>query len=231
MGSAKCSICGRTYSESGSFLGGNYGNGVAFVAGLAKKPICPDCKRAGAFSGAGNGGGTNYSDKAAAKIAEENAERERAKAAKAAHKAAVQEVKNYVFDDSSDEAYTRSAMNFMDDYQECNPGLFADGDYKKAYKRRVENELKLQKNSNPERAEKLKSLWEEASQTMKKRLRTRFIISGVIFIVSTIGCGIVFASGGGYSFGEGLLCGAFFGFVFGGILPHIGFGKKKEDDE
>ena len=230
MGNAKCSVCGRNF-----YVGGRTGElndaGFGLITKTIKKPICPDCKRAGAFSGGGNGGGTNYSDKAAAKIAEENAERERAKAARAAHKAAVQKVKNYVFDDSSDEAYTRSAMNFMDDYQECNPGLLADGDYKKAYKRRVENELKLQKTSNPERAKKLKSLWEEASLTMKKRLRTRFIISGVIFIVLTIGCGILFASGEDHNFGEGVLCGALFGLVFGGVFPHIGFIKKKEDDE
>ena len=230
MGTAKCSICGRMYSQSG--LLGDSDKGIQFMAGLVKKPICPDCKRAGAFSGGTNGGGsTKYADKAAARIAEENAARERIEAAKAAHKAAVQEVKNYTFDDSSDEAYTRSVMNFMDDYKECNPGLFADGDYKKAYKRRIENELKLQKTSNPERAEKVKSLYEEAAETMKKRLRTRFIISGVIFVVATLGCGILFAAGGDYTFGEGLLCGAFFGLVFGGVLPHIGFGKKKEDDE
>lgn len=66
---------------------------------------------------------------------------------------------------------------------------------------------------------------------MKKRLRTRFIISGVIFIVLTIGCGILFASGEDHNFGEGVLCGALFGLVFGGVFPHIGFIKKKEDDE
>lgn len=41
----------------------------------------------------------------------------------------------------------------MDDYMEYNPGLFADGDYKKAYKRRIKSELKIQKTSNPERAQ------------------------------------------------------------------------------
>lgn len=189
-----------------------------------KKPICPDCKRAGAF-----GGGSTYADKAAAKIAEEEAANRRIAAAKAAHKAAIQEIKNYVFDDSSDEAYTRSVMNFMDDYKECNPGLFADVDYKKAYKRKIENELKLQKTSNPERAEKLKSLYEEAAETMKKRLRTRFIISGVIVLVAIIACVILMVYSG-ESVGTGIVVGAFFGLFFS-CLPHIGFGKKKEDDE
>lgn len=143
------------YSQSG--LLGDRDAGIRFVASMVKKPICPDCKRASKFSG-GNGeyeagGSSKYADKAAAKIAEENAARERLKEQQAAHKAAIQEVKNYTFDDSSDEAYTRSLMNFMDDYMECNPGLFADGDYKKAYKRRIKSELKIQKTSNPERAQ------------------------------------------------------------------------------
>lgn len=227
MGTAKCSICGRMYSQSG--LLGDSDKGIQFMASMVKKPICPDCKRAGAFGGGNGGGGSTYADKAAAKIAEEEAENRRIKAAKAAHKAAIQEIKNYVFDDSSDEAYTRSVMNFMDDYIECNPGLFADGDYKKAYKRKIENELKLQKTSNPERAEKLKSLYEEAAETMKKRLRTRFIISGVIVLVAIIACVILMVYSG-ESVGTGIVAGLFFGLFFSG-LPHIGFGKKKEDDE
>ena len=227
MGTAKCSICGRMYSQSG--LLGDSDKGIQFMASMVKKPICPDCKRAGAFGGGNGGGGSTYADKAAAKIAEEEAENRRIKAAKAAHKAAIQEIKNYVFDDSSDEAYTRSVMNFMDDYIECNPGLFADGDYKKAYKRKIENELKLQKTSNPERAEKLKSLYEGAAETMKKSLRTRFIISGVIVLVAIIACVILMVYSG-ESVGTGIGAGAFFGLVFS-CLPHIGFGKKKEDDE
>ena len=227
MGTAKCSICGRMYSQSG--LLGDSDKGIQFMASMVKKPICPDCKRAGAFGGGNGGGGSTYADKAAAKIAEEEAQNRRIEAAKAAHKAAIQEIKNYVFDDSSDEAYTRSVMNFMDDYIECNPGLFADGDYKKAYKRKIENELKLQKTSNPERAEKLKSLYKEAAETMKKRLRTRFIISGVIVLVAIIACVILMVYSG-ESVGTGIVAGLFFGLFFSG-LPHIGFGKKKEDDE
>lgn len=227
MGTAKCSICGRMYSQSG--LLGDSDKGIQFMASMVKKPICPDCKRAGAFGGGNGGGGSTYADKAAAKIAEEEAQNRRIKAAKAAHKAAIQEIKNYVFDDSSDEAYTRSVMNFMDDYIECNPGLFADGDYKKAYKRKIENELKLQKTSNPERAEKLKSLYKEAAETMKKRLRTRFIISGVIVLVAIIACVILMVYSG-ESVGTGIVAGLFFGLFFSG-LPHSGFGKKKEDDE
>lgn len=230
MGSAKCSVCGRMYSANG--LLGDSDAGIRFAASLIKKPICPDCKRASKFSG-GNGGyeaggSSKYADKAAAKIAEENAARERLKEQQAAHKAAIQEVKNYTFDDSSDEAFTRSLMNFIDDYMECNPGLFADGDYKKAYKRRIESELKMQKTSNPERAEKIKSLYEEAVETMKKRLKTRFIISGVIVIVVII-AGIIFAVSAGESVGTGIGIAAIFALIFCWI-PHI-VGKNKEDNE
>lgn len=47
MGTAKCSVCGRMYSQSG--LLGDSDKGIQFMASLVKKPICPDCKRAGAF--------------------------------------------------------------------------------------------------------------------------------------------------------------------------------------
>ena len=53
MGTAKCSVCGRMYSQSG--LLGDSDKGIQFMASLVKKPICPDCKRAGAFGGGGNG--------------------------------------------------------------------------------------------------------------------------------------------------------------------------------
>ena len=53
MGTAKCSVCGRMYSQSG--LLGDSDKGIQFMASLVKKPICLDCKRAGAFGGGGNG--------------------------------------------------------------------------------------------------------------------------------------------------------------------------------
>lgn len=73
MGSAKCSVCGRSYSESGSFLGGDYGGGAAAIAKMIKKPICPDCKRAQAFGGASaagssSSGGPSAIDSAAAGV-------------------------------------------------------------------------------------------------------------------------------------------------------------------
>lgn len=71
MGSAKCSVCGRMYS-AGGLLGDP---SVGFVAGLVKKPICPDCKRASKFSGGNDSGSGNASreSEANAKLAEAQA--------------------------------------------------------------------------------------------------------------------------------------------------------------
>ena len=64
MGSAKCSVCGRMYSADG--LLGDRDAGIRFVAGMIKKPICPDCKRASKFSGGNDSGGGNDSRESAA---------------------------------------------------------------------------------------------------------------------------------------------------------------------
>ena len=107
----------------------------------------------------------------------------------------------------------------------------ADRDYKKTYKQRAERELKFLKDSNPAQFDKFNELWEEASATMKKKLKIKLIISGVIIGVFVIGGGILMAADNGNFF-----FGALLGLCFGGmvsILPHIprGFGKTKTDDE
>lgn len=73
MGSAKCSVCGRMYSQSG--LLGDSDKGIQFMASMVKKPICPDCKRASKFSGGNDSGGGNASreSEANAKLAEAQA--------------------------------------------------------------------------------------------------------------------------------------------------------------
>ena len=88
MGTAKCSVCGRMYSQSG--LLGDHDKGIQFMAGLVKKPICPDCKRAGLTSGGGNGAAAQESA-ANARLAEAQAkaiEKQAAAAAKAQEMAA-----------------------------------------------------------------------------------------------------------------------------------------------
>ena len=107
----------------------------------------------------------------------------------------------------------------------------ADRDYKKTYKQRAERELKFLKDSNPVHFDKFNELWEEASATMKKKLKIRLIISGVIIGVFVIGLGIFMVTSN-----ENFFVGALLGLCFGGmvsILPHMsnGFGKTKRDDE
>lgn len=88
MGTAKCSVCGRMYSQSG--LLGDPDKGIQFMAGLVKKPICPDCKRAGLTSGGGNDAAAQESA-ANARLAEAQAkaiEKQAAAAAKAQEMAA-----------------------------------------------------------------------------------------------------------------------------------------------
>lgn len=76
----------------------------------------------------------------------------------ARHKAAVQAVKDFQFDESDDESFNRSAVTFIEEYKTCNPGLLEDKDYKRAYKQRIENELKIFKTSNDSMYQKLNEL-------------------------------------------------------------------------
>ena len=70
------------------------------------------------------------------------------------NKAAVQAVKDFQFDES----FNRSAVTFIEEYKTCNPGLWEDKDYKRAYKQRIENELKILKTSNDCMYQKLNEL-------------------------------------------------------------------------
>ena len=107
----------------------------------------------------------------------------------------------------------------------------ADRDYKKTYKQRADRELKFLKDSNPAHFDKFNELWEEASATMKKKLKIRLIISGVIIGVIVIGLGI-YEAADNKNFFVGALCGLPLGGMLS-ILPHMsnGFGKTKTDDE
>lgn len=223
---------------------------------IGKEKLCPDCKRARAMSGgsfagggASKGGASNgetsnantKADIAAAKAQEAAAKAEKARIEaeeqrrrdeeyerkKEAHKQAINEIKEFVFPED-DEEFSRAANKFCDGYLDCNPGLLADSDYKKAYQKRITTELKILKDSNPARYEKLNGFWAEASESMKKKVKVRLIISGVICGVITIACGIAFAYQDENFFagcGLGLLLGAIFG-----SFPQSGF-KSKTDEE
>lgn len=239
---ARCAVCGRKYWQESSGLAKFTGvsgaaedlSNAAFLgagvkllragakAASGKKDICPDCRRQGHSENSVGGGGSGYSS--------EDADRAESKRKAAVHKEAIRDVKNYEFPED-DREFNRAVNNFCDDYCECSGGLMADRDYKKTYKQRAERELKFLKDSNPAHFDKFNELWEEASATMKKKLKIRLIISGVIIGVFVIGGGILMAADN-----ENFFVGALIGLCFGGtvsILPHMsrGFGKTKTDNE
>lgn len=228
----KCAICGKSYyQESSTFAklsgaanfakdceGTPFGAGTTLIrkglqAASGKKDICPDCRRAG------------YTDNDGS--ASEHAEQVRKQAA---HKDALQSIKYFEFPED-DNDFNRAMNNFCDEYLECNAGLFTDGEYKKTYKQTAEKELKILKNSNSAQYEKFKEAWEDAQATMKKRLKTRLIVSAVIMFICVVGCGIFFVTQKG-NFLSGAGCGLCFGLVFG-MIPHIstGFTKSKTSSE
>lgn len=199
---AKCAICGRKYWQESSGLAkftgvagaaeelsqsALFGAGVKLIragakAASSKKDICPDCRRAGYSEESAGGRGTSKATKAAA---EEMALREEQKRKTAAHKEAIRNIREFEFGDD-DEAFVKSARRFADDYCDRHPGLFADGDYKKEYKKRALRAQKELKDLNPAHYEKFNSIWEEAAETMKKKLKTRLIITGACTGVGAI---------------------------------------------
>lgn len=244
MGSyLRCSWCGRTYKHKGGsvarFLGGDLlGDAVTGIAGFAGDNYCSEaCRQAAQGSGGSDGSSAKAEAariKAQARAEEEAEERAEAKRKEAAHKQAIQNIKDYVFDDSSDENFDKSVITFMAGYSECHPGIFADGDYKKAYKSRVEKELKLLNLSKPDYAEKLNSHYQEALETLKKKTKTRLIISAVIIGIAMIILPIFIIVCGSSSIGSSIGSGLFGGLVFGGIfatIPQTSIGKTKTADE
>ncbi len=230
----KCKVCGRTFYKESSM--GSMSEGYAALASLAAEKVCPDCKRAQAFGGGSNNGDSEAArvkaeaarEKAEAARKEAEAQREEAKRKAEAHKEAIQNIKNYEFQEDDSE-FNRSVNNFCDDYLDCSAGLFKDADYKKAYVRRAENELRNLKDSNSAHYKKFNESWSEAVATMKNKLKTKLIISGSIVGVSVIALGIFFATQPGYNFFMGAGTGLIFGLIFGAI-PHV-LGNSKTDEE
>lgn len=249
MAKLKCKVCGVIYEDA---RWGDLPIPGTGLLDIGKEKLCPDCKRARAMSGGSfaGGGASNVgvsnvntkADIAAAKAQEAAAKAEKARIeaeekrrrdeeyerAREAHKQAIAEIKEFVFPEN-DEEFSRAANKFCDDYLDCNPGLLADGEYKKAYQKRMATELKILKDSNPARYEKLNGLWAETSESMKKKVKVRLIISGIICGVVTIGCGILIAVCDDGNFFAGCGLGLFFGALFG-LWPQSGF-KSKTDEE
>lgn len=190
MGSAKCSVCGRIYSESNCFLGGEYGGGTAFLAGMIKKPICPDCKRAGAFSGGGSGGGNTAASQesaANAKLAEaqvaalkkqtEAAERAQRKAEKAAF---TESMSNITFTGDAD----KIVKDFDTIYQ-----YWLDSSLDSSQKKIIKDKLELGMMAL-KKADSMKADFYEKkinAEKKKRKIKTIAIASGVgILIIALV---------------------------------------------
>ncbi len=231
----KCKICGGKFVKDATML--------SCMGFDFREKICPECKRAKAFSGNGNEGcgkggsflggvvGGIAGASAAKKAAKEAEEEARTAERKERHRAAIAAIKNFQFDESDEENFNRSAIIFLDEYNTCNAGLMADNEYKKVYKQRIESEIKILKTNNPVFAEKLQNLYTDAKAEMKAKLKTKLIISGVIFGITTIG-GLVLGITDvidGMNAGYGLLAGVMGGLVFSS-LPQMGSSDNRRED-
>lgn len=139
MGTAKCSVCGRMYSQDG--LLGDSDKGIRFMASMVKKPICPDCKRAGLTAGGGGNASATRESEANAKLAEAQAraiEKQAAAAAKAQEMAAdaafASTMSNFTFSGEPEEI----AKDFESVYQ-----YWLKKDLKKDQKKVVADKLEL----------------------------------------------------------------------------------------
>ncbi|MEE3411265.1 MAG: hypothetical protein VZQ47_03105 [Treponema sp.] len=224
MHSAKCVVCGRKYYYEGTntrallnLMGvGDIAAGAAKLA-TGQKNICPDCRRAG-YTNESVGGGRSASTGGGSDGDQERKER---------HNAALQAIKDFQFDESDETSFHRSAAMFMEDYKSCYPGLFADWDYKKTYKQRIETEIRVLKDANPAYAEKLSVLYDETKAAIKAKLKFRLIISAIVVGAGALAGGIMRAvsSKSIDGFLEGLAIGFFIG-LFLSILPQIGFASS-----
>lgn len=187
MGSARCSVCGRNF-----YVGGITGElneaGFGLITKTIKKPICPDCKRAGAFSGGGNGGGANTAasqeSAANARLAEAQAkalekqtaaeERARKKAEKAAF---AESMSNITFNGDADEI----SKDFEIIYQ-----YWLDKDLDSSQKKIIKDKLELGmmalKKADSVKAEfyEKKINDEKKKRTIKKIVKAVGITVGVI---------------------------------------------------
>ena len=235
----RCANCGRALWKGESvYVKGGVGKIIGLGAlntmtsggsSLGKFYCSQGCLNAAGGSGTGESGSSSSGFFSKNSEAEDAANRTEEQRKKAAHKEAIRNIKYTEFP-ADDEGFIRAAHIICDDYSECHPGLLADGEYKRAYKKRIESELKMLKDSNPAHYEKFSEFWQEAVQSMKKRRKVRLILSGILFFAIPIIFGIMVARDDG-EFASGFIPGLVFGAIIA-TLPQIsGFGKSKTEDE
>ena len=233
----QCMQCGKTVYKGDSYYSpmtrGNMFKDLTGLGGGTEVYCSKGCMNQATGGGRAARGGA-VSGKIAATTSKEEAHmaevRER-------HKNALQAIKDYQFDETDEESFTRSAVLFFSEYTSCHPGLMSDNDHKKAYRARAEQELKVLKACNPVFVEKFQSLYDEAKTEMgnkvKKRIKISLIIFGsgiVIGLISGLIVGIV-QDALDYCLSTGAMAGVLGGAVLAG-LPQMGaVSNTKEGNE
>lgn len=182
MGNAKCSVCGRNF-----YVGGITGElneaGFGLITKTIKKPICPDCKRAGAFSGGGNGGVNTAASKesaANAKLAAAQAEaleKQTEAEERARKKAFAESISNITFNGDADEV----SKDFEIIYQ-----YWLDKDLDSSQKKIIKDKLELGmmalKKADSVKAE----FYEKKINDEKKKRKIKKIVKAVGITVGVI---------------------------------------------
>lgn len=162
-------------------------------------------------------------------------ERQREKARKKeVRKAIIQEIKNFEFDESDEEAFKKSAVTFVSEYAECSRWPVADGVYKKAYKRRIEKELNILKTTDETHCAVLQKAYDEAKGRFKKFTIIQMCVFGVLTVGPLVGILIPLINADAIPVGASIGVAAFFGILIGclfGLLPFAHIGHKKSDEE
>lgn len=118
----------------------------------------------------------------AAEAAEAAAETKRKNAA---IKEALNKIRNFEFSED-DEGFTKDARKITAEYAECSLAYFSDQQYKKAYKDRIEKELKILNGTNQKHYDELLSYWNEEQDAIKQKQMKKLKMCGVISIVAGI---------------------------------------------
>lgn len=224
-----CDWCGKKFykkrglftADAGGFLDDASQAGLGALVKLGKaaaksasgrKDYCSEeCRRAAEGSGGSRGGGGN----AEAIRAAQKAEEERIAAAEL--KALLDGIRDTEFSDDENE-FLKEMTAFLTDME---TDVKSKNGYKKykAYKQRLEKELKVLQRSNDKRYDTIKADCDEAFAKCKKFYKKWAIIAGIVFAVCVIGSIII---GLPDSVGISIFIGLLFGGITGGALFAVG---------
>lgn len=223
-----CDWCGKKFykkrglftADAGGFLDDASQAGLGALVKLGKaaaksasgrKDYCSEeCRRAAEGSGGSGGGGSAEAIREA-----QRAEEKRIEAAE--FKALLDGIRDTEFSDDENE-FVKEMTAFLTDMEDS---IKSKNGYKKykAYKQRLEKELKVLQRSNDKRYDTIKADCDEAFAKCKKFYKKWAIIAGVVFGVCVIGSIII---GLPDSVGISIFIGLLFGGITGGALFAVG---------